>query len=121
MFTGLSIIIGCIGLYGLVSFMAAQRTKEVGIRKTLGASVESIIWLFSKEFIYMLLMAFVVAAPLAWLAMSHWLDTFAYRINLGASVFVFAIVISIVVVMLTVGYTAIKTAVMNPVKSLKSE
>lgn len=121
MFTGISIIIGCIGLYGLVSFMAAQRTKEVGIRKTLGASVESIVWLFSKEFIYMLLMAFVVAAPLAWLVMSRWLDTFAYRINLGVSVFVLAIVISIIVVMLTVGYTAIKAALMNPVKSLKSE
>lgn len=120
-FTGLSIIIGCIGLYGLVSFMATQRTKEVGIRKTLGASVESIIWLFSKEFLYMLLIAFVVAAPLAWLIMSHWLDTFVYRINLGLPIFAFAILISMVVVMLTVGYTAIKTALMNPVKSLKSE
>ncbi|HEY9259906.1 ABC transporter permease [Chitinophaga sp.] len=121
LFTGLSIIIGCIGLYGLVSFMATQRTKEVGIRKTLGASVESIIWLFSKEFLYMLLMAFVVAAPLAWFIMSHWLDTFVYRIHLGLPIFAVAIFISIIVVMLTVGYTAIKTALMNPVKSLKSE
>jgi putative ABC transport system permease protein len=121
LFTGISIIIGCIGLYGLVSFMATQRTKEVGIRKTLGASVESIVWLFSKEFLYMLLIAFLVAAPLAWLIMSHWLETFVYRITLGAGVFILAIFISIVVVIITVGYTAIKTALMNPVKSLKSE
>ncbi|MBO9730174.1 MAG: ABC transporter permease [Chitinophaga sp.] len=121
LFTSISIIIGCIGLYGLVSFMAAQRTREVGIRKTLGASVENIIWLFSKEFLYLLLTAFVIAAPLAWLIMNQWLHTFAYRINLGAGVFVLAIFISICVVTITVGYTAIKTALMNPVKTLKAE
>lgn len=121
LFTSISIIIGCIGLYGLVSFMAAQRTREVGIRKTLGASVENIVWLFSKEFLYLLLTAFVIAAPLAWLIMNQWLHTFAYRINLSAGVFVLAVFISVCVVTITVGYTAIKTALMNPVKTLKAE
>ncbi len=121
LFTIISIAIGCIGLYGLVSFMAARRTKEMGIRKVLGANVENIIWLFGKEFIYMLMIAFIIAAPLGWYMMTRWLDTFAYRIHFGAGIFAMAILISLAVAMLTVGYKSIQTALMNPVKSLRSE
>lgn len=120
-FTIISIAIGCFGLFGLISFITARRTKEVGIRKTLGASVQSIVWLFNKEFVIMVMMAFLIAAPLAWWAMSSWLDTFVYRISLGAGVFVLAILVSLAIAVLTVGFQSLKAALMNPVKSLRSE
>jgi predicted permease len=121
LFTIISIVIGCFGLYGLITFMTARRTKEVGIRKALGASVENIIWLFSKEFIMMVLMAFVIAAPIAWWVMTNWLQTFVYRINLGAGIFVLAVIVSLMIAVLTVGYQSLKAALMNPVRSLRSE
>jgi predicted permease len=121
LFTAISIVIGCIGLYGLIAFMAARRTKEIGIRKTLGADVTSIIWLFSKEFVMMALLAFVFAAPLAWWAMAKWLNTFVYRVSLGAGVFALAMLISLFIVVVTVGYQAMRAALMNPVKALRSE
>jgi ABC-type antimicrobial peptide transport system permease subunit len=93
-FAGIAIFISCLGLYGLVSFMAAQRTKEVGIRKVLGASVTSIIYLFSKEFTVLLIIAFAAAVPIAWYMMSNWLDNFAFRVNITVWVFVLAIVLS---------------------------
>jgi putative ABC transport system permease protein len=117
----LAIFISCLGLYGLVSFMVVQKTKEVGIRKVLGASVQSIMYLFSKEFTVLISIAFLLAAPAAWYLMHHWLQNFVYKINVGAGVFIVAIIISVLVAWITVGYKAFSAAVANPVKSLRSE
>jgi predicted permease len=120
-FAGIAIFISCLGLYGLVSFMAVQRNKEVGIRKVLGASVSSIVLLFSKEFILLIVISFAIAMPLSWYLMSGWLQNFAYRIDLGVGVFLLAMLSSIAIAWLTVGYKAVMAAVANPVKSLRSE
>lgn len=120
-FAGIAIFISCLGLYGLVSFMAAQRTKEVGIRKVLGASVANIIYLFSKEFTILIVAAFAIAVPVAYYMMSNWLSNFAYRINITVWVFVLAVFASVVIAWITVGYKAVKAAIANPVNSLRSE
>ncbi len=120
-FAGIAIFISCLGLYGLVSFMAVQRTREVGIRKTLGASAANIVYLFSKEFTLLVGIAFVVAAPIAWFLMKSWLGNFAYRISLGAGVFLAAIGVSLGIAWITVGYKSVKAALANPVRSLRNE
>jgi ABC-type antimicrobial peptide transport system permease subunit len=120
-FAGIAIFISCLGLYGLVSFMSAQRTKEVGIRKVLGASAQSIIYLLSKELTVLILIAFAISAPIAWYIMHQWLQNYTYRIPLGASIFILAIVSSVVIAWITVAYRAIKAAMANPVKSLRTE
>ncbi|MES2849631.1 MAG: ABC transporter permease [Bacteroidota bacterium] len=117
----LAIFISCLGLYGLVSFMVVRKTKEVGIRKVLGASVQSILYLFSKEFTILITIAFVIAAPAAWYLMNNWLKDFAYKINIGIGVFLVAIVSSILIAWITVGYKAMRAATANPVKSLRTE
>ena len=121
LFAGIAILISCLGLYGLVSFMVVQRTKEVGVRKVLGASVASIVYLFSKEFIILIAVSFVIAVPVGWYMMSGWLQNFVYRIHISLDVFVLAVIGSIVLAWLTVGYKSIKAALANPVKSLRSE
>ena len=120
-FAGIAIFISCLGLYGMVSFMAVQRTKEVGIRKTLGASVANIVYLFSKEFTVLILISFVISAPVAWYFMQQWLQGFTYRIHPGLGIFAISIALSIIIAWVTVGYKAIKAALVNPVKSLRSE
>ena len=121
MFAAVAILIGCLGLYGLVAFAAAQRTKEVGIRKVLGASLTDIVLLFSKEFVLLIAVAFLIAAPVAYYVMNNWLHSFAYQINIGANIFVIAIMSSFVIAACTIAYEAIKSAVANPVKSLRIE
>ncbi len=118
LFSGIAIFIGCIGLYGLIAFATLQRTREVGIRKVLGASVPDILLLFSREFIFLILLAFVVAAPVAWLAMHNWLENFAYRIGIGWWTFVFALIVSFLIAAITISYKSIAAALMNPVRSL---
>ena len=120
-FAGIAIFISCLGLYGLISFMAVQRTKEVGIRKTLGASVSSIVYLFSKEFTLLIIVAFAISVPIGWYLTNKWLQNFTYKINLGPGIFILAIVVSVVIAWITVGYKAIMAALANPVKSLRSE
>jgi ABC-type antimicrobial peptide transport system permease subunit len=121
LFAGIAILIGCLGLYGLVAFAAAQRTKEVGIRKVLGASLTDIVLLFSKEFVLLIIVAFLLAAPIAYYVMNNWLRSFAYQVNIGANIFVISIVSSFVIAACTIAYQAIKAAVANPVKSLRTE
>ncbi|HEY4967465.1 MAG TPA: FtsX-like permease family protein, partial [Puia sp.] len=115
------IFLGCLGLYGLASYMSVQRIKEVGIRKVLGASIGSIVYLFTKEFILLISIAFLVAAPLAWYFMHQWLLDYAFRIDIGWWIFVVGGLTSILVALATVSYRAIRAAVVNPVNSLRSE
>jgi len=120
-FSGIAIFISCLGLYGLVSFMAVQRIKEVGIRKTLGASVGHIVYLFSKEFTVLIVVAFALSAPVGYYFMHEWLQDFTYRITIGPGIFILAIISSVIIAWLTVGYKAVRAALANPVKSLRSE
>ncbi len=120
-FAMIAIFISCLGLYGLVSFMVVQRTKEVGVRKVLGASITSIVYMFSKEFMLLISASFVIATPVAYYMMSSWLQSFVFRIPLSAGVFVLAIGASLVIAWVAVGYKAVKAALANPVKSLRSE
>lgn len=120
-FSGLAIIIACVGLFGLAAYTASLRTKEIGVRKVLGASVGNVVFLLSKDFTKLILLAFVLAVPLAWYLMNNWLQGFAFRISLGAGVFVIAGLVSLAIAWLTVSYQSIRAALANPVKSLRSE
>jgi ABC-type antimicrobial peptide transport system permease subunit len=120
-FAGIAIFISCLGLYGLVSFMALQRTKEVGIRKTLGASVGHIIYLFSKEFTVLIVIAFAISAPIGYYFMHKWLQDFTYRITIGPDIFIMAVLASVIIAWTSVGYKAMRAALANPVRSLRSE
>ena len=120
-FSFLAILIACLGLFGLATYMAEQRTKEIGIRKVLGASVSGIVQMLSKDFVKLVLIACVFALPLAWWAMSQWLQNFAYRVTIGWWVFAAAAVIALIIAVLTVSSQAVKAALSNPVKSLRTE
>ena len=121
LFAGLAIFIACLGLFGLAAFTAEQRTKEIGVRKVLGASVASVVALLSKDFLRLVLIAILIASPIAWYAMSRWLQDFAYRIDLSWWMFALAGVLAVSIALLTVSFQSIKAALMNPVKSLRSE
>ncbi|HXB91274.1 MAG TPA: FtsX-like permease family protein, partial [Puia sp.] len=121
MFSCIAIFIGCIGLYGLIAFATLQRTREVGIRKVLGASVPGICLLFVREFIWLILLAFVLSAPLAWVAMHSWLANFAYRISIGWGTFFVAIAASFLIAGMTIFYRTAAAALANPVRSLRTE
>lgn len=120
-FAILAVFIACLGLFGLVTYMAEQRTKEIGIRKVLGASVSNVVTMLSKDFLILVAIASVLAFPLAWWAMHKWLQDFEYRINISMWVFVVAGVIALLIALLTISYQAIKAAISNPVKSLRTE
>jgi len=120
-FAGIAIFIGCLGLYGLSSFMITRKRKEVGIRKTLGASIPGILWLFGKEYARLIVLAFVLAAPIAWWTMNAWLKDYEYRISMGAGVFLVALLATFSIAALTVGFQSVRAALANPVTSLRSE
>lgn len=120
-FAGLAIIIACLGLFALTAFTAEQRTKEIGIRKVLGASVGSIVFLLSREFGKLIVIAFVLAAPLSWFAVNWWLENYTYKAHVGITIYLLAGVGAFVVAWLTMGYQSVRAAMSNPVNSLKSE
>jgi len=120
-FAFLAIFIGCLGLFGLAAFTAQQRTKEIGVRKVMGATISNVVLLLSKEYIKLILISFVIAAPIAYYSMNSWLEDFAFRTNVGFITLGFAGFTALAIAMLTVSYHAIKIAVTNPVKSLRCE
>lgn len=120
-FTVIAILIGCLGLYGLISFVTNQRQKEIGIRKVLGAGIFSIFFIVSKEFVLLVAIAFVAAAPLAHHYASQWLEGFEYRVALQPVVFVYAIAVSLLIALISVSYKALAAAKINPVDTLRAE
>ena len=120
-FAVLAILIGCLGLFGLVTYAAEQRSKEIGVRKILGASVTGIVALLSKDFAKLVSVAALIAFPIAWWIMHQWLQGFAFRTEINPMIFLLAGAGAIVIALLTVSYQAIKAALTNPVKSLRTE
>jgi hypothetical protein len=121
LFAGMTIFISCLGLFGLAAYMAENRIKEIGVRKVLGASVGRITTLLSKDFLVLVLVAFVIASPIAWWCMSKWLEDYPYRVQINGWVFVLTGILSMLVAGGTVGYQAVRAALANPIKSLRSE
>ena len=120
-FASIAIFLSCLGLYGLASFMAAQRLKEVGIRKVLGATAANIVYLFSREFVLLIAIAFVLSAPIAWYFVHKWLMQYAYRISISGWVFLFGGMMALLVALATVSFQALRAATVNPVKNLRTE
>jgi predicted permease len=120
-FAVIAIFISCLGLYGLSAFMAEQRTKEIGVRKVLGSSVLSVVFLLSKKFTALILIAVIIAVPVAWFAIDSWLKSFAYRVNADWIIFLAASLAALVIAWITVSYESIKAAIANPIKSLRTE
>lgn len=120
-FSGISIFIGCLGLLGLVSFMANQKLKEIGVRKVFGASVPGILTIFSKEFITLVLIAFLVATPLSWYLMNQWLQNFEYHVDIHWSVFAIGLLVTTFIALATVAYRSVRASLANPIESLRAE
>lgn len=120
-FAGLTIFVACLGLFGLATFTAQQRTKEIGVRKVLGASVGSVVTLLSKDFLKLVAIAIVIAMPVAWYGMNQWLQEFEYRINISWWMLAISAVLSVIVALLTVSFQSVRAALLDPVKSLRSE
>ena len=117
----LAIFISCLGLYGLSAFIAEQRTKEIGVRKVLGASVFNIVYLLSTNFTRTVLIAIIIAVPVSWYAVNSWLRSFAYHIEIGWSIFLIASVLALLIAWCTVSYESVRSALANPARSLRSE
>jgi len=120
-FTIIAIIISCLGLFGLATFTAEQRRKEIGIRKVLGASVSGLVTLLSKDFLRLVIIAVIIASPLAWYAMHKWLQNFAYQTSITWQVFALTALIAVVIAFVTISFQAIKAAIVNPVRSIRTE
>ena len=120
-FASLAILISCLGLFGLASYTAERRIKEIGVRKVLGASVAGIAGLLSKDFLKLVVLSCIVAFPVAWWMMQNWLKTYPYRITISWWIFIVAGFLAVLIALLTVSFQAIKAAVANPVKSLRTE
>lgn len=121
LFGGLSIFISCLGLFGLATYMAESRIKEIGVRKVLGSSVSGIVTLLSKDFVKLVLIAFIVASPVAWYIMNQWLKSYSYRISINWKIFAMAGLLSLLIAVLTVSYQAVKAALASPARSLRTE
>ena len=120
-FAGIAILIACLGLWGLINFVTQQRTKEIGVRKIIGASIPNIVMMLSKDFIILIVIAGIIATPIAWYAMNEWLQNFAYSTNLAWWIFALATFITVLITFLTVGYQSFRAAISNPVESLRAE
>ena len=120
-FAVLAVIIACLGLFGLTTYMAEQRTKEIGVRKVLGATVNNIIMMLSKDFLVLIIIAALIAFPFAWWAMYKWLEDFEYRVSVGWWIFVVSGMVAVLVALFTISFQAVKAALSNPVKSLRTE
>ena len=121
MFAVIAVLIASLGLFGLVAFTTEQRTKEIGIRKVLGASINQVLVLLSKEFLFLVCVAFIISIPVTWWAMHNWLNNFAYRINISWLTFLVAGLLAMLIALLAISFLAIKAAIANPVKSLRTE
>jgi len=120
-FSILAIFIACLGMFALASFNTEQRTKEIGVRKVLGASVSGIVFLFTKDFLKLVLVAVVFATPLAYLILDRWLEDFAYRVSINPVIFIVSAVTTFLIALITIAFQAVKAANANPVKSLRYE
>ena len=120
-FAVLAVIIACLGLFGLATYIAEQRTKEIGVRKVLGATVNNIVMMLSRDFLILIIIASLIAFPIAWWAMYKWLQDFEYRIGVGWWIFILSGFIAILVALFTISFQAVRAAVSNPVKSLRAE
>jgi putative ABC transport system permease protein len=120
-FTAITIFVGCLGLFGLAAYAAERRRKEIGIRKVLGAGVRGIVFHLSKDFIKLVLVALLIASPIAAYFMNEWLQDFPYRISISWWIFALAAIVAVVIAIVTISFQAIKAAIANPVKSLRTE